>query len=218
MALRSRCCFPWPDVARQETVSVSSAATSLATRRQRFFFPTSCRLLLGDFLALLARFGEPDGDRLLAALHRATFAAFAAFELALFLTIALPVPHLCRRCGCILPSHSPLKGFPHERMSDKMSSACEAGSSLIWFLPCGVPPGMEVMRSAKFAQRMVTAQLAHRGVHDPRVLDAMGSVPREAFVGARWKHSPIRTIRCRSAKARPSPSPISWRPWPRPRN
>lgn len=31
---------------------------------------------------------------------------------------------------------------------------------------------------------MVTAQLAHRGVRDARVLDAMGSVPREAFVDA----------------------------------
>jgi protein-L-isoaspartate(D-aspartate) O-methyltransferase len=33
-------------------------------------------------------------------------------------------------------------------------------------------------------QRMVVTQLARRGVRDPRVLNAMGSVPREAFVGA----------------------------------
>lgn len=31
-------------------------------------------------------------------------------------------------------------------------------------------------------ERMVEAQLAHRGIRDPRVLDAMREVPREAFV------------------------------------
>jgi protein-L-isoaspartate(D-aspartate) O-methyltransferase len=40
------------------------------------------------------------------------------------------------------------------------------------------------MAFGKIRQRMVTAQLKHRGVHDPRVLDAMGRVPREAFVSA----------------------------------
>lgn len=30
---------------------------------------------------------------------------------------------------------------------------------------------------------MVDAQIARRGIHDPRVLDAMRNVPREAFVG-----------------------------------
>ena len=34
-------------------------------------------------------------------------------------------------------------------------------------------------------QRMVEEQLVARGVHDPRVLDAMGRVPREAFVPER---------------------------------
>ena len=33
-------------------------------------------------------------------------------------------------------------------------------------------------------KKMVTAQLAHRGVRDARVLEAMASVPREAFVAA----------------------------------
>src|SRR5947207_4428810 len=40
--------------------------------------------LARDLLALLARLGEADGDRLLAALHRAAASALAAFELALF--------------------------------------------------------------------------------------------------------------------------------------
>ena len=40
------------------------------------------------------------------------------------------------------------------------------------------------MAFGKIRKRMVTAQLERRGVRDPRVLEAMGRVPREAFVGA----------------------------------
>lgn len=40
------------------------------------------------------------------------------------------------------------------------------------------------MAFEKARQRMVTAQLGRRGVHDARVLDAMAAVPREAFVSA----------------------------------
>ncbi len=36
---------------------------------------------------------------------------------------------------------------------------------------------------ARARAHMVKTQLAHRGVRDPLVLDAMGKVPREAFVG-----------------------------------
>jgi protein-L-isoaspartate(D-aspartate) O-methyltransferase len=44
---------------------------------------------------------------------------------------------------------------------------------------------MLAMMTAEHARkRMVAVQLARRGVRDPRVLDAMGHVPREAFVGA----------------------------------
>jgi protein-L-isoaspartate(D-aspartate) O-methyltransferase len=37
-------------------------------------------------------------------------------------------------------------------------------------------------------QRMVLQQLAERGIHDIRVLEAMGEVPRERFVGADLRH------------------------------
>jgi protein-L-isoaspartate(D-aspartate) O-methyltransferase len=42
---------------------------------------------------------------------------------------------------------------------------------------------------AEVRARMVVEQLARRGIHDQRVLDAMGRVPREAFVapGDRWR-------------------------------
>jgi protein-L-isoaspartate(D-aspartate) O-methyltransferase len=42
---------------------------------------------------------------------------------------------------------------------------------------------------AEARARMVVDQLARRGIHDQRVLDAMGRVPREAFVapGDRWR-------------------------------
>jgi protein-L-isoaspartate(D-aspartate) O-methyltransferase len=36
---------------------------------------------------------------------------------------------------------------------------------------------------AQARDRMVDRQIAARGVHDPRVLEAMRQVPREAFVG-----------------------------------
>ena len=38
-------------------------------------------------------------------------------------------------------------------------------------------------------ERMVVSQIARRGVTDPRVLDAMRKVPREAFVAAKQRFS-----------------------------
>jgi len=40
-------------------------------------------------------------------------------------------------------------------------------------------------RTSAARERMVDTQLRSRGIHDPRVLDAMAAVPREAFVAAR---------------------------------
>jgi hypothetical protein len=58
-------------------------------------------------------------------------------------------------------------------------------------------------------QAMVTLQLKHRDITDPRVLAAMGMVPRHRFVpgdlaSRAWRHS-------RPSARRPSPSPILWR-------
>src|SRR5256885_16401588 len=44
--------------------------------------------------------------------------------------------------------------------------------------------GSSSMDSARARNRMVEAQIAHRGVHDPHVLEAMRTVPREAFISA----------------------------------
>lgn len=44
------------------------------------------------------------------------------------------------------------------------------------------------MDYAQARQRMVDAQIVARGVHDPRVLEAMRSVPREEFVRADQTH------------------------------
>jgi protein-L-isoaspartate O-methyltransferase len=50
-----------------------------------------------------------------------------------------------------------------------------------------------------------------RAAMDPRVLEAMRRVPRHAFVPAGRSPTPTTTGRCRSATARPSRSPSSWR-------
>jgi protein-L-isoaspartate(D-aspartate) O-methyltransferase len=50
------------------------------------------------------------------------------------------------------------------------------------------PNGSETTSTDPFAakrRRMVERQLERRGIHDRRVLEAMGSVPRERFVGER---------------------------------
>jgi protein-L-isoaspartate(D-aspartate) O-methyltransferase len=50
------------------------------------------------------------------------------------------------------------------------------------------PNGSETTSTDPFAakrRRMVERQLERRGIGDPRVLEAMGSVPRERFVGER---------------------------------
>jgi protein-L-isoaspartate(D-aspartate) O-methyltransferase len=43
------------------------------------------------------------------------------------------------------------------------------------------------MDSAQARNRMVEAQIARRGVRDPRVLNAMRTVPREAFIAAEFE-------------------------------
>src|SRR6266540_2363597 len=55
-----------------------------STPRELFLLPTR---FARDLLSLLARFGEPDGNRLLAALDLSATAAFAALERA---TLAAP--------------------------------------------------------------------------------------------------------------------------------
>lgn len=59
---------------------------------------------------------------------------------------------------------------------------------------------------------MVEYQLRRRGVADERVLEAMGTVPRHAFVPDKLKEMAYtRTIRCPSAADRPYLSPTWWR-------
>src|SRR5262245_47360577 len=68
-----------------------------AYRRNRFrklLLPPSRHLL-----ALLAGLGKADGDRLLAALHLATAAAFAALGLAAFVTVHFPFDLVSRTGG-----------------------------------------------------------------------------------------------------------------------
>ncbi len=56
---------------------------------------------------------------------------------------------------------------------------------------------------------MVRDQIRKRGITDKKVLAAMARAPRHLFVpdGSSLRHTPIAP--CPSAKARPSPSPIS---------
>ena len=71
----------------------------------------------------------------------------------------------------------------------------------------------EVLDSAYARDRafMVERHLAARGVGDPLVLDAMGEVPREAFVSEHSRSSLTRTRHSLSRRGRPSPSLISSR-------
>jgi protein-L-isoaspartate(D-aspartate) O-methyltransferase len=46
-----------------------------------------------------------------------------------------------------------------------------------------VQPAIHLDPTARAREHMVAAQIAGRGVRDPRVLDAMRQVPREVFVG-----------------------------------
>ena len=57
---------------------------------------------------------------------------------------------------------------------------------------------------------MVGKQLADRGIRDPRVLDAMRTVPRHEFVPSLSSNPPTKITRCPSAKGKPSRSRISW--------
>ena len=61
-------------------------------------------------------------------------------------------------------------------------------------------------------RRMVDEQLRSRDITDSRVLAAMGRVAREHFVPTGPAGAGLsKTIRCRSASARRSRSPTSWR-------
>lgn len=51
-----------------------------------------------------------------------------------------------------------------------------------------MPQGDDAHRAVAARRRMVEDQIAERGVSDRRVLDAMGLVPREAFVEAGLEH------------------------------
>jgi protein-L-isoaspartate O-methyltransferase len=53
--------------------------------------------------------------------------------------------------------------------------------------------------------------LRREGIVNERVLAAMTEIPRHAFVERASLRAPTRTRRCRSATARPSPAPSSWR-------
>ena len=59
--------------------------------------------------------------------------------------------------------------------------------------------------------RMVDIQIARRGVRDRHVLEAMRRVPREMFVEPGFEEFAYEDGRCRSARARRSRNPISWR-------
>ena len=70
------------------------------------------------------------------------------------------------------------------------------------------------MSHDRYAERratMVATQIAARGVTDPAVLTAMRTVPREAFVPPELAEFAYDDILCPLGKARPFPSPISWR-------
>ena len=71
--------------------------------------------------------------------------------------------------------------------------------------------GWERERYERDRSRMVEEQLARRGISDPRVLQAMGRVPRHLFVEKRSATGPTATIRCRSASNRRSRSRTSSR-------
>ena len=66
------------------------------------------------------------------------------------------------------------------------------------------------MSHDRYAERratMVATQIAARGVTDPVVLEAMRTVPREAFVPPELAELAMTTCSCRLGKARPSPEP-----------
>jgi len=69
----------------------------------------------------------------------------------------------------------------------------------------------EVLDSAYASDRafMVERHLKARGIDDPLLLKAMGTVPREAFVPEISRSSSTRIRRCPSSRARPSRSLIS---------
>jgi len=60
-------------------------------------------------------------------------------------------------------------------------------------------------------ERMVVEQLERRGIRDPRVLRAIGKVPRHLFVDEALVGRAYGITRCRSARGRPSPS-RTWLP------
>ena len=59
-------------------------------------------------------------------------------------------------------------------------------------------------------QAMVARQLQRRDITDPRVLVAMGTVPRHRFVPEARPPGPMAITPCPSGRTRPSPSLILW--------
>ena len=70
--------------------------------------------------------------------------------------------------------------------------------------PTGAP--LDTPAQAAARREMVERQLRARDIHDPRVLTAMGSIPRQAFVPADQRGWLTATAPCRSAAARQSHS------------
>nr|WP_306304032.1 hypothetical protein [Desulfosarcina cetonica] len=62
------------------------------------------------------------------------------------------------------------------------------------------------MKYQRMRNEMVTNQIIARGISDPRVLDAMRSVPRHLFVSEAMMDQPMATIPCPSVNNRPSPN------------
>ena len=67
--------------------------------------------------------------------------------------------------------------------------------------PCQTRPDYAEARS-----NMVARQLKARDITDPRVLAAMGQVPRHLLCRRTWPPWPTATIPCPSAAGKPSPS------------
>ncbi len=60
-------------------------------------------------------------------------------------------------------------------------------------------------------ENMVQTQIRERGIADKAVLSAMEKVPRHLFIPEALRDGAAGDHPCPSGKARPSPSPTSWR-------
>ena len=70
--------------------------------------------------------------------------------------------------------------------------------------------GSEATQQAR-RRAMVENQLRRGGIRNQAVLAAMEKVPRHRFVPPLCEAWPTRTVRCRSARGKRSPSRTSWR-------